>query len=590
MIIILAEKFYKKNIESESIKKNKLDKHIAFISLSRLLLVIACILIDYLYYKENHYKGMIISTMLCLIIFLVLVFYHSKLLELKKRGELFINANEVGLKRINGEFKSFEDDGKEFLDEKHEYINDLDIFGKNSLFQYINSTVTKGGRELLASTLSLKKGTNVLEIKEKQEGIKELSNKSVFRQKMYVEGLMKNAQNVDLNEFIEWTKTKSDFSIIRCLVSLIFIAITVICVYLSTIVILPESFIILNLLVNFCAVKILCSGLKKELNMCVNIKGSIHTYGEILNLIEDESFKSPYIKKIHEKIKNKNVSCKKEIKSLSNIIEWVGNSKNNAYYLILNIIFFCDVFLMFRLYKWRKDNSPYVEEWVSVVNEIDALNSIANIAFENETWAYPSVLEGKIVEGTEIGHPLIYKKAVKNNFTLNKKQSVALITGSNMSGKSTFLRTIGINIILSYIGSPVCAKDFSCGVMKIYTCMRTKDNLEENISSFYAEILRIKILIEGCKNNEKVFFLLDEIFKGTNSVDRHTGASILIKQLLSYKASGLLSTHDLELCDLETKDNSDVINYNFREYYSENKIKFDYKLRRGKSETRNAIH
>ena len=158
-----------------------------------------------------------------------------------------------------------------------------------------------------------------------------------------------------------------------------------------------------------------------------------------------------------------------------------------------------------------------------------------------------------------------------------------------MSGKSTFLRTLGVNLLLSYIGAPVCADKFSCGIMNIYTCMRTKDNLEESISSFYAEILRIKILIEACKRGEKIFFLLDEIFKGTNSKDRHTGAIVLIKQLIQYGGVGLVSTHDLELCDLE-KENKNIINYNFREFYENDKIKFDYILRKGKSETQNAIH
>ena len=158
-----------------------------------------------------------------------------------------------------------------------------------------------------------------------------------------------------------------------------------------------------------------------------------------------------------------------------------------------------------------------------------------------------------------------------------------------MSGKSTFLRTIGINLVLSYIGAPVCSKSFEAGIFNIYTCMRTKDNLEESISSFYAEILRIKILIEASKKGEKVFFLLDEIFKGTNSKDRHDGATVLIKQLVKNNAMGLVSTHDLELCELENQYNW-IKNYNFQEYYIGNNIKFDYKLREGKSRTQNAIH
>ena len=188
-----------------------------------------------------------------------------------------------------------------------------------------------------------------------------------------------------------------------------------------------------------------------------------------------------------------------------------------------------------------------------------------------------------------IRHPLIGERAVANSYSLRNPKQITLITGSNMSGKSTFLRTIGINLVLSYVGAPCAAERFRTSIMNIYTCMRTKDNLEESISSFYAEILRIKLLIEACKRGEKVFFLLDEIFKGTNSKDRHTGATVLVKQLADNGAMGLLSTHDLELCDLE-EEMKEVENYNFREYYKDNKIHFDYKIRQGKSVTQNAVY
>ena len=188
-----------------------------------------------------------------------------------------------------------------------------------------------------------------------------------------------------------------------------------------------------------------------------------------------------------------------------------------------------------------------------------------------------------------MAHPLIGDRAVANTYELVTPKQITLITGSNMSGKSTFLRTVGINLLLTYIGAPACANEFSCPIMNIYTCMRTKDNLEESISSFYAEILRIKLIIDACKRGEEVFVLLDEIFKGTNSKDRHIGATVLIKQLISNGARGLVSTHDLELCDLE-EEMKEVENYNFREYYKDNKIQFDYKLRKGKSNTQNAVY
>ncbi|MBU3100901.1 MutS family DNA mismatch repair protein [Clostridium frigoriphilum] len=194
-----------------------------------------------------------------------------------------------------------------------------------------------------------------------------------------------------------------------------------------------------------------------------------------------------------------------------------------------------------------------------------------------------------IVKANGLGHPLLGYKKICNNITISNEKNILLITGSNMSGKSTFLRTIGINLVLSYIGATVCAEKFECSLMKIITCMRISDDLENNISSFYAEILRIKMIVEEKRKNKKVFFLLDELFKGTNSIDRHDGAKALIKQLGEQGASGLISTHDLELCDLQY-EYFKIKNYNFQEYYVNNEIKFDYKIRDGVSTTKNALY
>ena len=343
-------------------------------------------------------------------------------------------------------------------------------------------------------------------------------------------------------------------------------------------------------MINFGVIKLLTKDYKEDLLIISDIKGTVKSYSEILKMIEDEEFDSEYLKDIKKKLNNsEGISCSEEMKKLSNLLDWVGDSSSNAYYLILNILIFSDVFIMENLEGWKKKNSKELENWLDVMSEIDSLVSISNLYFDFEDWNFPSISQKKEIRGKKIGHPLIGERAVRNDYSLSDGKRVTLITGSNMSGKSTFLRTVGLNLLLAYIGAPVYSEEFTCGIFNIYTCMRTKDNLEESISSFYAEILRIKILIEATKRGEDVFFLLDEIFKGTNSVDRHTGATELINQLIDGGAMGLVSTHDLELCDLEEHD-SRIENYNFREYYENNKIKFDYKLRKGKSETQNAIH
>lgn len=203
----------------------------------------------------------------------------------------------------------------------------------------------------------------------------------------------------------------------------------------------------------------------------------------------------------------------------------------------------------------------------------------------------PKILNSQsTIKAKELGHPLLTNQRVCNDIEISGKTKVLLVTGSNMAGKSTYLRTAGINLVLAYSGAPVCSESFSCGVMDIHTSMRVSDDLQNNVSSFYAELLRIKEIVKATKKEKQVFFLLDEIFKGTNSEDRHEGAKMLIKRLLRDNAIGLVSTHDLELGDLEEESSRRVKNYNFQEYYEDDKIHFDYKLRRGVSTTRNAMY
>lgn len=366
--------------------------------------------------------------------------------------------------------------------------------------------------------------------------------------------------------------------------------ITMTMIFLAIVKIIPFSALILDLMVNFCVIKFLTKDKEGVIDLFNSSKYSIKAYANTLSLIEDEEFNSEYLKKLKGKLKEDNkVSCKEEMKKLSSLMDWIGDSTSNAYYFIINVLAFADVFIIYNLNCWRERNGEKVEKWIEVMGEFDALSSIANISFDHDDWCLGEISNDKEVIAKEVAHPLIGERAVANDYELKSPKKITLITGSNMSGKSTFLRTIGINLVLTYIGAPACAKEFKCGIMNIYTCMRTKDNLEESISSFYAEILRIKLIIEACKKGEDVFFLLDEIFKGTNSKDRHIGATVLVKQLAQNGAIGLLSTHDLELCDLE-KENKEIGNFNFREYYEDNKIKFDYKLRKGKSETKNAVY
>ncbi|WP_282806475.1 MutS family DNA mismatch repair protein, partial [Clostridium tetani] len=315
-----------------------------------------------------------------------------------------------------------------------------------------------------------------------------------------------------------------------------------------------------------------------------------NSYYNMLELIGKKEFKSKYLKDL-----KLNIMSKEENKALNGIdglikISSLVSDRNNMLYLLVNVTLLWDYQCMILLEKWNKEYGSELEKWLDTIGKVEEISSLSIIMHDNPDWVIPKFNKDYlIIKGKNIGHPLLGKERICNDFQLGEREKVLLITGSNMSGKSTFLRTVGVNLVLAYVGGVVCAEDFYCTPMYIYTCMRISDNLEKNISSFYGEILRIKKLIEGVKTGKPIFFLLDEIFKGTNSLDRHTGAKILINKLSKENVLGIVSTHDLELGDLE-KQNSNVRNYHFREYYKDNKIYFDYKLRSGISTTRNALY
>ncbi len=588
-----ALNFYENEITNYKDKLKILNNIINIISTIRLVIIILIISSAYYFYKKENILFLIGSVIIGFLLFIVVAVFHNKKIKERNESKLYISINGKGINRINGRFKEEEDKGEEFLNDKHPFTSDLDVFGRNSLFQMINSTKTKFGKEKLRDILSLKEIPSKEKIINRQEAIKELGNKVKWRQELEVKSTFKKSGLRDISDLLEWAESQKEIKPIFKIVPYIFIFITMVSIILVAVRILPITYLILVFMINYLVVKTLTKDLSQVISLFNNHKKDIEAYTNLLDLIDKEDFKAELLKGLKLKLRSNNSSAIKEMKALKSLVDWLGDSSGNAYYLILNVTLLSDIFILRNLEEWRNLNGNKLKEWLEIMGEFEALSSISNLSFDFEDWCYPKIYDEDGLEGIEVAHPMLGDKAVSNNFNLNSKngisRKVALITGSNMSGKSTFLRTIGVNLLLSYIGAPVCAKEFSCSIFSIYTCMRTKDNLEESISSFYAEILRIKILIEAAKNGEKVFFLLDEIFKGTNSRDRHEGAKVLINQLVDNGAMGLVSTHDLELCELE-ETRKWLKNYNFQEYYEDDKIKFDYTLREGKSKTQNAVH
>ena len=576
---------YEKRIEEYSSALKRLKRDYNIISALRLVVSLSILFFIYYAYSIGSISFGIILFLLNSILFLYLAKVHEGIVNKISKREALIDVNKKEILRLEGKWREFNDLGEEYLDNKHPFINDLDIFGKNSLFQWINETGTVYGREKLSHLLKLEELPNKEEILLRQEALKELSKKVDFRHEFIAS--LKDKKGKKEKYLGEWLKEGSKsisplLNILRIIMPVINIGITI----LVGMNIISWQILLISLVISYGILKLGNKEVIKGLNIFEDLKYRIKTYVEALELIEKENFQSNIIQGIKSNLDMNGKSASKELKSLEKITSWLYD-RGNAFYLLLNCYLLWDYQILSKLEKWKSSNKDEFYKWMISLGDFEALVSLAGFTYNNHGWATPKINDDYTLKGKNLSHPMLGEKGVGNSFDINKDKRVILITGSNMSGKSTFLRTVGFNCILAYLGLPVKGESFEVPILKVYTCMRTGDNLEESISSFYPEILRIKIIVEGVKRGEKILFLLDEIFKGTNSLDRHEGAEILINQLLEGNTLGLVSTHDFELCDMEKKD-STIQNYNFREYYDNNKLKFDYILRKGVSQTRNA--
>lgn len=589
-----------KNIEHQYLKRKscyerllkKQTQTINFISALRLIIFISSIGFAIFFYTiKKYYLSNIILSLLG-ILFIALINRHSRLKYNKKCSTMICEINESSLKRLKGEWKGFEDAGEDFINNDHNYSKDLDIFGKGSLFQYINSANTYLGRKKLKEILAAP-NYNIEEIYNRQEAVKELSVNLGWRQRFMAEGKIATERKENPELLFKWGKEVSSLLCSRMFIvmSRVLPAVTIgiILIYFS-VGNIPYYFPLIPIAIQAIILKINATESNELSNLVYKYKKDIEAYSKMLSLIEKKKFKSKYLIKLKENLIGEGkLTATEQINKLSRLANLISD-RANFFYHVINVITLWEYHCLIRLELWKKESGEHIEQWLNVIADIEVLSSLSIPKHDYPEWAMPQIKEYTLIFNSKnMGHPLLTKKRVCNDLEIGKAESILLITGSNMSGKSTLLRTAGINLVLAYTGAPVCAESFCCSIMNIYTCMRISDNLEENISSFYAELLRIRQLIDATKRKEPVFFLLDEIFRGTNSKDRHTGARVLIEKLSKENALGLISTHDLELADIEER-NSKVKNYHFREYYKDNEINFDYKLRLGVSTTRNAIY
>lgn len=493
-----------------------------------------------------------------------------------------IQINKDELLVLDHHYAHF-DNGSALLPKEHPYANDLDIFGSASLYQYINRTTSANGRSVLAGWLLFP--ADVADIMERQVAVKELNGRSDWRQSLQAFGREKNIQESTQEKLAAWLKEPASlnnnpfWSASRWIIPVIMIAM----ITLNITGIISDPLRNLFLLLSGLLAWFIARRAMPVHNNLSKIVDEMEALQESIAHIERSSFESTLLKNLQAAFGQQGYSASGEMKKLKKILERLDLRFNPVVFVPLALFLQWDLQQVLELEKWKKRNSEQLQQWLDTLGHFEALNSFSTLSFNNPGWCFPSFKEAHFsIEGNKAGHPLINPvKRVDNDISIHKKGELMLITGSNMAGKSTYLRSIGINVVLAMAGAPVCAEAFSLSPVQLISSMRIADNLEESTSTFYAELKKLKAVIDRVNNNEKIFILLDEILRGTNSLDRHTGSVALVKQLIRHQAAAIIATHDVELAKLKTEFRENILNYHFDVQVNNDELYFDYRLKEG---------
>ena len=582
------DEYYQKQIDHYTARLKQIKKRRNLITLAKLLTFGYMIFLIYLLINHST-QPLLLLGIGAILVFIFLTLWDSQIIYRQHLIEELLRINTLESDYLAGNFSAL-DQGERFNDPAHPYAHDLDLFGEDSLFQHLNRTVTFSGTQKLVSwLLSLSKDPEV--IHSRQQAAEELCAEPEWCQHFRAAGALHPTQALDA-VILKSGPTESPFFSKHSTVRLIlWIANTIVIVSWAVTSFTPLPFSI-SLVLSLLQLSALALYIKKinayhqRLNLFLK---TISNYLPLVRLIHDQSFRSPYLQKIRHSLFTPESNSLQALTQLHRIQNSLDQRGNIVIAFILNGLYLKDFHTLLRLDHWRKEYGPDIETWTDVLSEADALISMANYRFNHPAYCLPVICQDRLLDTEEIGHPLLKsERNVTNDFSICSLHQIAIVTGANMAGKSTFLRTIGINLILAQSGNVVCSRYFAFQPMTLFTSMRTTDSLSKDTSYFHAELLRLQQLVNIAQQEDKVFIILDEMLKGTNSVDKLNGSLAFLKRILSYPISGLVATHDLALGELADDFPEHFFNVCFEIVHSGSQITYDYKLHPGISSNMNA--
>jgi hypothetical protein len=531
----------------------------------------------------GRYLAVFILAFLGLFLFGFLVSKHVNLKRKRNVLEEKIKINATEIRVLKRDFYHLEA-GVEFVNPAHFYSNDIDLFGKGSFFQYINRTKTNDGTVSLAKELTENKTTGILE---KQNALQELSQKVVWRQHFAALASLVSVKNTS-KSIVNWISKY--VAVLPKYVRKIQVVFSIIS--LALIGLFSFGFIAFTYITIWFFIGLFITGrfLKKTQNLYTeadSVRKTFRQYHPLLNEIENTTFTSKILKEKQQIIASEDKKAAVIFKEFARILDTFDQRNNVVIAILGNGLFLSEIYNACKVEKWISKYQHTVKKWFQVVAFFDAENSLANFHFNHPKFIFPDIIsEKKVISATDLGHPLLKtENRIDNNFNINKEEFF-IVTGANMAGKSTFLRTVSLSIVMANCGLPVCATSFKYAPIKLITSMRTTDSLTEDASYFYSELKRLKFIVDEIKETD-YFIILDEILKGTNSKDKAIGSKKFIEKLSTSKSTGIIATHDVSLCELENKFEA-IKNYYFDAEIIDNELYFDYALKNGVCKNMNA--
>lgn len=574
---------YQEQLNIYNYKYHKLKIRHKIISFARFFVFVWAICF-YLYIKQTDL--LILALLLAGASFFALMWIHGTISRKISFLEAFIAINDKEIRFLSGNLPDW-DSGEEFKDPQHAYTYDLDVFGKNSLFQHLNRAQTHVGKLKLAESLLNPPAGEQIEFL--QEAIAELSKKFHWRQKLHALAILIQDSKEAYTGLMSWAKSER-FKMPRILKFSSYILPLIVWIIFSAALFTKDlKWGQLALLLCSCNILLIITQIKRvreEMIRFERIHKIIDKYSLVMDHIEGEDFKNSKLQKLQKSFFNDHYPASKKIKKLSFLFEQLESIHNPIGMAIINALLLYHLHMLRKILKWKEKYSSDLMSWIEAIGEFEALGSLANFSFNNPDFTFPQINDNVRISLYDMGHPLINKKNRVYNSVNFKAHSFIILTGSNMSGKSTFLRTLGINMLLANIGAPLCASSALIYPLPVLATMRLSDSLHDGESYFFAEIKRLQTIVDSL-DDKAHFVLLDEILRGTNSEDKRSGTIGIIKKMLQKKALGVIATHDTEVCDL-VQEYPELTNKCFEAQIANEEISFDYKLREGTCKNKSA--